>query len=51
MKINYQEFYTTLQDKLIELYDKDPTKAKIIKEFIDETKDELKPKVGWCDDY
>ena len=49
--MNYMELYIKMQDKLIELYDTDPTKAKIIKEFIDETKEELKPKVGWCDDY
>ncbi len=46
MKINFQEFYINLQDKIIELYETDPTKAKMLKEIIEQVKAEIKPKVG-----
>lgn len=49
-RINYQQFYTDLQDKLIELYDTDPTKARMLKEIIEEVKDEQKPPV-FSDEY
>ena len=49
MRINYQNFYIDLQAKIIELYDTDPTKAKMIKDIIDEVMEEQKPTVGWCE--
>ena len=50
MKLNYQQFYQDLQDKLIDLYETDPTKAKILKEILNELKEQQRPPV-FCNDY
>ena len=50
MKLNYQQLFIDLQDKLIELYDTDPTKAKMLKEIIDEVKNEQKMPI-FSDEY
>ena len=51
MRINFQNFFMDLQQKIIELYDTDPTKAKTLKEIVDEVLKEQKPTVGWCENW
>lgn len=49
MRINFQNFFMDLQKKIIDLYETDPTKAKTLKEIVDEVLKEQKPAVGWCE--
>lgn len=49
-RLNYQQFFQDLQTKLIDLYDTDPTKAKMLKEIIDEVKNEQKMPI-FSDEY
>lgn len=45
IRLNYQQFFQDLQSKLIDLYESDPTKAKMLKEIIEEVKEEQKTPV------
>ena len=49
MRINFQNFFMDLQQKIIDLYDTDPMKAKTLKEIVDEILKEQKPTIGWCE--